>query len=397
MIEEIEIGRRPQSGLIASHALGGPAVERVAGGGEHALVDGVRRIEPQEAIGERAVGGANLVFVAARSHRRGGQQPPQRADFTAVEAYKQRHFGLFPAIENVDDLPRQDFAVDGAPGEVSGEQRLVDELARRHRAQRRETLPPELAVEFEPDRFGGRMPMARLLQLRGGDHVGTLRHSLVEQPARGRRGHQIHHAQATGGLAGDGDIVRVPAEGRDIALDPAQRFDLIEEAVISGNTLGRLRAQFRMREKAERADPIIDRYDHQALLGHPGAVIDGRCAAAPDQRATVNPHEHGGSFRALRGPDVKREAVLAHGRKLFVVDRIGRGPGLGLKAGGPELRRVAHADPGWGSPRGLPAQRAHRGGRIGDALEHHDRALESALHLPDRRPHHRARPFPGAG
>ena len=39
--------------------------------------------------------------------------------------------------------------------------------------------------------------------------------------------------KAAGGFARDGDIGRIAAEGRDIALHPLQRQDLVEQAVVS--------------------------------------------------------------------------------------------------------------------------------------------------------------------
>jgi len=70
-------------------------------------------------------------------------------------------------------------------------------------------------------------------QLLRRDHVGALHDGFVEQAACTGRRHEIHDAQGPGGFAGDGDIGRIAAKGRDIALHPLQRLDLVEQAVVS--------------------------------------------------------------------------------------------------------------------------------------------------------------------
>ena len=57
----------------------------------------------------------------------------------------------------------------------------------------------------------------------------------------------------------------IAAERLDIARDPLQRRDLIEQAVGPRRAVLRLRAQERMGEEAERAETVGDAHHHQAV------------------------------------------------------------------------------------------------------------------------------------
>ena len=121
-------------------------------------------------------------------------------------------------------------------------------------------------------RGGG--PEASLLQLRSRDHICALRNSLGEQPTCHGRSHQVHHAQAASRFACDGHIRGIAPESADVLLDPSQRLNLIEQAVIAGYPKRRLRAKFRMREISEDSKTIVDGDDDDALRGQPCTVID---------------------------------------------------------------------------------------------------------------------------
>ena len=73
-----------------------------------------------------------------------------------------------------------------------------------------------------------------------------------------RRGHQDADCHCTGGLAEDGDIVRIAAKAGDIGFDPAQRCELILQAVIARR---RFRIEIGMGEKAEDTQAIVEADD----------------------------------------------------------------------------------------------------------------------------------------
>ena len=94
----------------------------------------------------------------------------------------------------------------------------------------------------------------------------------LEEPARAARDEVGEHRQAAGRLAGDRDVVRVAAELRDVALHPAQRRLLVHQAVVAGRAAGP-RGERRVREEAERAEPVVDRDDDDAVRRELGAVV----------------------------------------------------------------------------------------------------------------------------
>src|SRR5690606_99121 len=115
-----------------------------------------------------------------------------------------------------------------------------------------------------------------------------------------------------GRLPGDGHIRRIAAERLDVALDPAQRLDLVLQTVVAGNAERRFRAEPGMSQVAQNADPVIDRDDDNALPGHLRSVVDRLVAEAAPERAAVDPDHNRRLARARRRPDVERETVLAH-------------------------------------------------------------------------------------
>ena len=56
----------------------------------------------------------------------------------------------------------------------------------------------------------------------------ALRDCPMKQPGCGRRNHELGNRLATGGFAEDGDVVRVTAEGGDVAFHPPEGFDLVQ-------------------------------------------------------------------------------------------------------------------------------------------------------------------------
>src|SRR3546814_4023939 len=56
-------------------------------------------------------------------------------------------------------------------------------------------------------------------------------------------------------------IRRIATESADVALHPFERRDLVEQPVIARQMVRRFRAERRMREPAEHAEPVVDRHD----------------------------------------------------------------------------------------------------------------------------------------
>ena len=135
-----------------------------------------------------------------------------------------------------------------------------------------------------------------------------------------------------------------------------------------------------MREKAQRAEAVVDRDEDLALLDERNALIQRLVAEAALEAAAVDPEMHRQVLarRVRRRPDVQVQAVLA----LRVVQkRVHADEPAVLDAHVAERRAIAHARPGRGRLRRAPAQRAHRRRRVGNAAEHRDAVL---LHAGNR-------------
>ena len=210
----------------------------------------------------------------------------------------------------------------------------------------------------------------------------------MEQPD-GSGGRELP-ADAVGArrLAGERHVVRVAAEGRRVAVDPAKGGLLVHQPerprpLQTGET-----------EEAEDAQPVVDRDDDQrpGLGEPPGVDVAARARAEP---AAVHPDEHREPrvrARADGHGDVEREAVLgvARGRG---VRGAGRGGELGAAGAGDERGPRARPRGGW--LRRLPAQLPDRGRGVRDALvaQHRpvDDAEQPALLDPDARVEGRGR------
>src|SRR5688572_32983753 len=122
-----------------------------------------------------------------------------------------------------------------------------------------------------------------------------------------------------------------------------------------------------MCEIAEDTEPIVDRdeYDIPTCQLAPLVHREVRCTRA--QRPTVDPNEHGRLARAFRRPDVEKQTILTHHRRLIGVDTPGTG--LGLYTRSAELCRVTHALPCRYRHRGCPAVRADGRQRVRNPFE----------------------------
>ena len=131
--------------------------------------------------------------------------------------------------------------------------------------------------------FGGWQPVVPLLQFRSGLDSEAFGDDLLKQTTRLRAHHQKGHANAARGLTHDRHVARIAAERSDVLLHPSERFDLIQKAVIAGDSVRRFRAQLRQREPAERTEPVIDGYKNHAVLCEVRALILRLPASASDE------------------------------------------------------------------------------------------------------------------
>ena len=255
---------------------------------------------------------------------------------------------------------------------------LADQVADRHAAQARRALVR--AADGGGERLARRLGRGQRLLVqreRAALHDGPL-----EQPASAGRDQLGQHRQAAGRLARDGHVARVAAEPGDVALDPAQRRLLVHQPVVAGRA-ARPGGQRRVREEAERAEPVVDRDDHRAVRRELGAVVVA--GAVLLEAAAVDPHQDRAPAKAAtrRGRvDVEVQAVLAEraGRR----ERARR-----LRAARPERRRVPDSGPARGRLRWPPPQVPGRRRRVRQPQERvHPRgagaADETVINVHDR-------------
>ena len=135
-----------------------------------------------------------------------------------------------------------------------------------------------------------------------------------------------------GGLAEEGDVVGVAAEGCDVAADPGDGGGLVHQAVVAGGVVGRLGGEFGEGEEAEDAEAVVHGDDDDAAMREELAVLAILGGAAGGEAAAVDPDHDGqaGGFLAGLGvvgrPDVEGEAVLAGAG--VVEDHVGVAAGL---------------------------------------------------------------------
>ena len=106
----------------------------------------------------------------------------------------------------------------------------------------------------------------------------------LEQPGGRRRDQQGPDRSTAGGLAGDGHPVRVAAEGRDVAPDPAQRLDLVEQTTV-------VRGVGDPAEAVE-AEPVGDRHGDDAVAVEGDPVVPGAGRRPRLEPAAVDPDQH---------------------------------------------------------------------------------------------------------
>ena len=104
---------------------------------------------------------------------------------------------------------------------------------------------------------------------------------------------QRAHAAASGTLAEDGHVVRVTAKLLDILLNPFQRLNLVENAVVARYVVGTLCREQGVYQESEHAQTVVDRDQHH-ILGAPLLSVELRFRTESLAiSATMNPQRHG--------------------------------------------------------------------------------------------------------
>ncbi len=114
----------------------------------------------------------------------------------------------------------------------------------------------------------------------------ALRNCPVEEALCGGHGEKGRGRHAARGLAEEGDVVGVAAEGRDVRRDPAKRRDLIE--------LARVRIGIVGAQVAEESEAVVDRDQHDVVSSADcGAFVERLRAGSGHEPAAMDPEEHG--------------------------------------------------------------------------------------------------------
>ena len=182
----------------------------------------------------------------------------------------------------------------------------------------------------------------------------------------------------TAGLTGDGDPLRVAAEGGNILFYPLAGFAHIVQGIVAGSAAA-LFCQIRVGEEAQEAQTVVDGHNNNILpSGKACAVADHLAAASGHHAAAVNPDEYRQLvLRGLGGgPHIQIQTVLlilGGSQELGNAMNIGRGFGHlhdMLYGSGGISRRLPDAPPAAGILRLAEAILTDGGRRIRDALEH---------------------------
>lgn len=300
------------------------------------------------------------------------------AGFFGVPADEEGDMGLFAGREDGIGTFRKEVAID-----VDGETEGVGFFCRfknlfgRHGAQGREAGCAGGFLEFFAEVFGFVEG-----DRREGTEEGAAFPYRAGDDVTGKRGRHLRgYGGGAGGLTGDGDLLRIAAEGPYIFLHPFQCGGLIEEAIVAGGVMGGFGCEGRVSEETEDPEAIVDGYRDDAFCRRAFAVVTIFGAVAGDVAAAVEINEDGkelftaGCFGGL--PDIKIETVFAGagGAELHIAED-GKLFGFGSEVAGfayalPVGRGLGFAPAkitdGWGG-KGDAFVRVHAAG-FGDAFE----------------------------
>ena len=123
--------------------------------------------------------------------------------------------------------------------------RTVERSPPEARAGRRATARPFACANFTPAASRCRSVVPAAECVRSEQARTALRDRACKQSLRQRRAHQAGHRDGTSRLPDDRHLTRISAECGDVLLHPAQRSDLIEQAVVAGRASVRTPASAR--------------------------------------------------------------------------------------------------------------------------------------------------------
>ncbi|MNI08675.1 hypothetical protein D3C73_617210 [compost metagenome] len=133
---------------------------------------------------------------------------------------------------------------------------------------------------------------------------GTALHDRAcEQAACSRHRQQCSDAHTASGFPKNGNALRIPAEGGNIALYPFQGSNLVQEASIGG----KVPAKWGQMQKSEWSQPVIHcNQNDVAVTGHAGTV-EHRLASSPGHKGPpVYPDHHRQALPGFgRRPDIQ--------------------------------------------------------------------------------------------
>ena len=112
----------------------------------------------------------------------------------------------------------------------------------------------------------------------------------VEEPVGDGRGQEVAHRFAAGRLARDRDLADVAAEARAVGLDPAQRGDLVQQAVHpAGCAVHRRHGRGLLcRKEAQASEAVVDGDHDDILTGRQHGAVVG-VARARREAPAVDP------------------------------------------------------------------------------------------------------------
>ena len=107
----------------------------------------------------------------------------------------------------------------------------------------------------------------------------------AEESPGALHGDEVVDLTATAGLAHDGNLGRVAAEGGDVVPDPLQRQHAVEHTGHAG--LGILLVEGAQMQRAEDIQPVVDAHHDEILLPHPRVRAQHQRAGAGGEAAAV--------------------------------------------------------------------------------------------------------------
>ena len=135
----------------------------------------------------------------------------------------------------------------------------------------------------------------------------------VEEAVRQSGGQERRHRHCASGLSADRYVIRVAAKAFDVFVDPLQRLDLVQGAVVAGNAVFAFLAQLGQGQEAKQVHTVLDAHHDDALRRQFGGVELHLGSVAMVIAAAMDPNHDREQliFRMLRCIDVQIQAIFA--------------------------------------------------------------------------------------